>query len=79
MFERIYVSCTDVLYQIWMSLIVHKAILPRTLISTDAMLFTVLASHAHTLGPSQGPTYLPLGCNPSILVNTENDGDTYNA
>ena len=43
------------------------------------MLCTISESHAHALGPPQGPTYLPLGPTPSILVNTKNSGDTHNA
>ena len=53
--------------------------LPRTLISIDAMPCTASASHAHTLGPLQGPTYLPLGHTRSTLVNTNSDGDAHNA
>ena len=60
-------------------LIVHKAKLPRTLISTGATLCSASASHAHALSPLQGPTYLPLGCTPSTLVNAKNNGDAYNA
>ena len=61
------------------SLFVCKAMLPRTLISIDAMLCTASASHVHAPGPPQGPTYLPLGCTPSTLVNTNNVGDTHDA
>ena len=53
--------------------------LPRILISIDATPCTALASHAHTSGPPQGPTYLPLGHTPSILVNTNNVRDAHNA
>ena len=53
--------------------------LPRTLSSIDAMLYTASASHAHTLGLPLGPTYLPMGRNPSILVNTNNVGDAHDA
>ena len=53
--------------------------LPRTLSSIDATLCTASASHAHALGPPLGPTYLPLGRTPSILVNTNNVGDAHNA
>ena len=77
--EYIYVSCTDVLYQIWNSPFIHKAMLPRTLSSIDAMLCTVSASHAHVLGLPMGPTYLPLGRTPSILVNTYNFKDAHDA
>ena len=55
------------------SLFVRKAMLPRTLISIDATPCTASASHAHAPGPLQGPKYLPLGCTPSILVNTNSD------
>ena len=61
------------------SLFVRKAMLSRTLISIDATLCSASASHAHTPGPLQGPTYLPLGHSPSILVNTNNIGDAHNA
>ena len=54
-------------------LVIHKAMLPRThFISTDATFCTALASHVHTLGPPQGPTYLSLGHTLSILVSTNN-------
>ena len=53
--------------------------LPRTLISVDAMPCTVSASHGHAPGPPQEPTYLPLGYTLSILVNTNNVGDAHNA
>ena len=53
--------------------------LPRIVSSADATLCTASASHAHTLGPPQGPTYLPLGHTLSTLVNTKNDGDTHDA
>ena len=59
------------------SLFIHKAMLPRTLISTDAAPFTMLESHAHALDPPQRPTYLLLGRTLSILVNTKNGGDIY--
>ena len=61
------------------SLFVHKAMLPRTLISIDATLCTASASHVHVPGPLQGPIYLPLGCTLSILVNTNNIGDAHDA
>ena len=77
--ERIYINCTDVLYQIWISFSVCKVSLPRTLTTTDTMPFTALASHAYTLGPPQGLICLPLGCTPCILVNTNNDRDTHDA
>ena len=51
----------------------------RTLTTTDARLCTVSASHAYALGPPQGPTYLPLGHTPSILVDIKNDGDAHDA
>ena len=53
--------------------------LPRALISTDAMLYTASASHVHALGSPQGPTYLPLGHTLSILIITNNGGNTHNA
>ena len=54
--------------------------LPKTFATTDAMPFTARESHMHALSLPQGPTYLPLGCAPSILVNnTNNDGDAYDA
>ena len=78
--EHIYVSCTDVsLPDLDFSLSVHKAMLPRTLSSIDAMLCTASASHVHALGPPLGPTCLPLGCTPSILASTNNVGDAHNA
>ena len=61
------------------SLFAHKVMLPRALISADATPCTASASHAHALGPPQGPTYLPLGRTPSTLVDTNNVGDAYNA
>ena len=61
------------------SLFVHKAMLPRTLISIDATPCTVSASHAYAPGPPQGPTYLPLGRTPSTLVNTRSAGDAHDA
>ena len=61
------------------SLFVHKAMLPRTLTSIDAMPCTASASHVHAPGPLQGPTYPPLGHTPSTLVNTNSDGDAHNA
>ena len=61
------------------SLFVRKAMLPRTLISIDAMSGTASVSHVHVLGPLQGPTYLPLGHTLSILVNTKNIGDAHDA
>ena len=39
---------------------------------------TALASHVHAPGPPQGPTYLPLGHTPSILVGNKSDGDAHN-
>ena len=51
----------------------------RTLTSPDAKPCTVSASHVHTLGLPQGPTYLPLGYTPSILVNTNNNRDAHDA
>ena len=53
--------------------------LPRTLTTTDAMPCTVSASYAHAQGPPQGPTYLPLGRTPSILIDTNNDRDACDA
>ena len=53
--------------------------LPRTLISIGAMPCIVSESHVFALGLPQGPTYLPLGYTPSILVNTNNVGDAHNA
>ena len=58
---------------------VCKAILPRTLSSIDATLCTASAFHAHALGPSLGPTCLPLGHTPSILASTSNVGDAHDA
>ena len=55
------------------------AMLPRTLTATDAMLCTVSASHVHALSLPQRPTCPPLGRIPSILTNTSNDKDAYNA
>ena len=52
--------------------------LPRTLISINATPCIASASHAHALDLPQGPTYLPLGHTPSILVNTNNIGDAHN-
>ena len=77
--EHIYVSCTDFLYQIWISLFVHKAMLPRTLISIDATPCTASESHAHASGLLQEPTYPLLGRTPSTLVDTNSDGDAHNA
>ena len=62
-----------------LSLFVYKAMLPRILISIDAMLCTASASHAHAPGLPQRPTYLPLGCTLSLLVSTNNAGDAHNA
>ena len=53
--------------------------LPRTLITTDATLFTASTSYVHAPGPPQGLTYLPLDHTPSTLVNTRSDGDAQNA
>ena len=53
--------------------------LPKTLSSIDTTLCTASESHAHALGPPLGPTYLPLGHTPSILVNTNNVGDAHDA
>ena len=61
------------------SLLVHKAMLPRTLSSIDATLCTASASHAHALDPPLGPLYLPMGRTPSILVNTNNVGNAHDA
>ena len=61
------------------SLLVCKAILPRTLTTTDAMPCTISASYVYALDPPQGPTHLPLGCTLSILVDTNNDGYAHNA
>ena len=61
------------------SLLVHKAMLPKTLTKTDATPYTASASHVHALGLPQGPIYLPLGNNPFILSDANNDGDAYNA
>ena len=49
--------------------------------SFQLMLCFVLhsASHAHALGPPQGPIYLPLGRTLSILVSTNNVRDAHNA
>ena len=78
--EHIYISCTDVLYQIWifLSLSIRQCCL-RTLSSIDATLCTASAFHAHALGPPLGPTCLPLGRTPSILASTNNVGDAHNA
>ena len=61
------------------SLMVRKAILPRTLILADVMLCTASASHVHAPGLPQRPTYLPLGHTLSILAGTNNGGNTHNA
>ena len=61
------------------SLSIHKQCFQGQLTTTDAMPCTASASHAHALGPPQGPTYLPLGHTPSILVNTNNDRDAHDA
>ena len=53
--------------------------LQKTLISTDTMLCTALASHAHALDPPKGPIYLPLGHTISILVSTNYVGDAHDA
>ena len=58
---------------------VHKELLPGTLILADAMPCTSSASHVHALGPPQVPTYLPLGCNLSILAGTNNGGNAHDA
>ena len=50
-----------------------------TLTTADSTLCTALESHGYALGPPQEPTYLPLGCTTSILVNTNNAGDAHNA
>ena len=47
--------------------------------AADTMLYTLLASHVHALSLPQIPTCPPLGCNPSILINTCNDVDSHNA
>ena len=59
------------------SLFFYKAMLPRTLISIDATPCIASASHAHALGPLQGPTYPLLGHTPSTLVNTNSDRDAH--
>ena len=61
------------------SLFVCKAMLPGTLILTDAKPCTVSASHVHAPGAPQGPTYLSLGRTFSMLVDTRSDGDTHDA
>ena len=61
------------------SLVVHKAMLPGTLILAYAMPCTVSASHAHALGPPQGPIYLPLGHTLSTLASINNGGNAHNA
>ena len=53
--------------------------LPGVLISTDSMPYTASTSHANAPGLPQGPTHLPLGHTPSILVDTKNDGDAHHA
>ena len=53
--------------------IVHKEMLLRTLISSDATLCTASASYTYALGPPQGPRYLLLGHTLSILVSTNSD------
>ena len=53
--------------------------LPRTLTAANAMLYTAPASYAHALSLPWGPTCPPLGCTPSILVNTSNNGDAHDA
>ena len=40
---------------------------------------TASTSHVHATGPPQGPTYLPPGHTPSILVDTKRDGDAHDA
>ena len=74
---HIYVSSTDILYRI--SLSVYMAMLPRKLTKADATLCTVSASHVHALILPQIPSYPPLGYTPSILINTINDGDANDA
>ena len=61
------------------SLVVHKAMLPRTLILVDATLSTALASYVHALVLPQGPTYLHRGHTLSILASTNNGGATHDA
>ena len=61
------------------SLFFHRAMLPRTLSPIDATLFTASPSHVHALGLPLGPTYLPMGRTPSILVNSNNVGDAHDA
>ena len=61
------------------SLFFHKAMLPRTLISTDATPCTASEFQAHTLDPPQGPTCLLLGHTPSILLDTKSDRDAHDA
>ena len=61
------------------SLFGRKAILPRTLISIDAIPCTASASHVHAPGPPQGPIYLPLGHTTSTLINTRSSRDAHNA
>ena len=53
--------------------------MPRICTLTNAMLCTVLASHVHTLTLTWGHTYPPLGHTSSILANTSNARDAYNA
>ena len=53
--------------------------LPRTPTTTDAMPCTAPESQEYALGLPQIPIYLPLGYNPSILVNTKNYGDAHDA
>ena len=78
--KHIYSSCTDILYQIWIfSHYPCKVMLPKTLISTEAMPCTASASHVYALGLPQGPIYLPVGYTLSILVNTNNNGDAHDA
>ena len=50
--------------------------LPKTPTAVDDMLCTTLASHAYALSIPWGLTCPLLGCNPSTLTNTSNDGDT---
>ena len=62
------------------SLFVHKAMLPRTLSSIDAILCTASAFYAHALGLHFWDPHIFLWAStPSILVNTDNVGDAHNA
>ena len=62
-----------------LSLMVRKAILPRTVILADIMPYTASVSRGHAPGLPQRPTYLPLGHTLSILASTNNCGNAQDA